>query len=240
MTDTGHKTGSVLLTKIIDEIAEEAGLPAIPVEGSVWRQGFSIKDWPAELYDFLNEAGYIFYSFRWLQKLPEVPAFTNCKKLFMVRDPRDIAVSYYFSMAKSHGLPKTGKSREAIAFLRREAESMDIDEFIQTGKAGPVLRNIERFADYHSDEQSVFYRYEDVIFKKRDWVRRIAFEIGAEVTADSADTIADRNDFRPEKEDPSAHIRSVNPGGYLEKISKESADYIKENHPVFFDVYGYE
>lgn len=235
----GHKTGSVLLTRIIDDIAAETGLPAVPVEASVWRQGFSIADWPADLYDFLEEPGYVFHSFRWLQKLPELAAFGPARKLFMIRDPRDVAVSYYFSMAKSHGLPKTGRSRESIAKLRSETDAMDIDEFVQAGKAGPVLRNIERFAAWLDDQQSVFFRYEDVIFDKRAWVVRIAQELQVTLSEEACHRIADRHDIRPEKEDPGAHIRSVTPGGYADKLSAESIAHIRDRHPAFFEAFGY-
>ncbi|MBV7397357.1 sulfotransferase domain-containing protein [Mameliella sediminis] len=235
----GHKTGSVLLTKIIADIAAETGLPAVPVEGDVWRQGLSLSDWPAELYAFLEEPGYVFYSFRWLQKLPEVAAFEKARKLFMIRDPRDVAVSYYFSMAKSHGLPKAGKSRESISKLREETSAMDIDSFVQEGKANPILRNIARFANYLDRDDSLFFRYEDVIFDKRNWVAQIARELSVDLSQEICDRIADKHDLRPEKEDPNAHVRSVTPGGYVDKLSPESIAYIHETFPVFFDRFGY-
>jgi len=235
----GHKTGSVLLTNIIHDLAEATGLPAVPVEGSVWREGFAVKDWPASLYALLEEDGYVFYSFRWLQKLPGLAAFADRRKLFMIRDPRDVAVSYYFSMARSHGLPKTGSSRDTITALRKEAGAMGIDEFVQAGKAGPILRNIERFAEYLEDPAATFYRYEDVIFAKRDWVAQIAGDLGIALPEQALQEIADRHDIVPDKEAPDKHIRSVRPGGYREKLSPESQDYIREHYPAFFQRYGY-
>ena len=141
----GHKTGSVLLTNIINDIKVATQCPAIAVEGDVWQHGFAIKDWPDELYAFLSQPGFIFYSFRWLQKLPELPNFAESKKIFLVRDPRDVAVSYFYSMKKSHVIPKKGSSREQIAKLREFANQTDINEFVISGKAGPILRNIQKF-----------------------------------------------------------------------------------------------
>ncbi|MFN4128819.1 MAG: sulfotransferase domain-containing protein [Paracoccaceae bacterium] len=235
----GHKTGSVLLTKIIADIAAETGLPAVPVEGDVWRQGLSIKDWTPELYAFLEEPGYVFYSFRWLQKLPEVAAFDRGRKLFLVRDPRDVAVSYYYSMAKSHGLPKAGRSRESISKLREETSAMDIDSFVQGGKADPILRNIARFAPYLDRDDSLFFHYEDVIFNKRAWVTQIVGELAVDLSTEACNRIADKHDLRPKKEDPNAHVRRVTPGGYVDKLSPDSIAYIRETHPVFFDRFGY-
>lgn len=235
----GHKTGSVLLTRIIEDIAQVTGLPAIPVEAQVWREGFSIGDWPEALYALLEREGFVFYSFRWLQKLPELAAFETARKIFMIRDPRDIAVSYYFSMAKSHGVPKSGRTREMLLKLREDTGRMDIDAFVQAGKAGPVLRNIERFGGFLDRPDSVFYRYEDVIFEKRDWVARIARDLDVDLPREKAHEIADRHDLLPEKEDPTKHIRSVRPGGWREKLSTESVRHIETAHPTFFEHLGY-
>jgi len=235
----GHKTGSVLLSKIIDDISIATGLPSIAVESSVWSQGFSIKDWPCELYEFLEDDGYVFHSFRWLQKLPELDKFNSSKKVFMIRDPRDIVVSYYYSMRKSHTLPEKGKSRESIIEFRKETESIDVDIFVQSGMAGPILRNIQRFSDFYDREDAVFYKYEEIIFDKRNWVMKIANDLSVELSREQADLIADKHDLMPVKEDPNAHVRSVKPGGYLKKLSKESINYIHKNYPIFFEKFGY-
>ena len=85
----------------------------------------------------------------------------------------------------------------------------------------------------------MFYRYEEVIFDKRNWVERVARDIGAVISREQAEKIADIHDIWPEAEDVNAHIRQVKPGGYREKISQESIDYIYRNYPVFFDDYHY-
>lgn len=235
----GHKTGSTLLQKIVADIAKETGLPAIPVESRVWSQGLAIKDWPRDLYALLERDGYVFYSFRWLQKLPEVRAFGAARKIFLVRDPRDIAVSYYYSMAKSHVIPKGGRSRNQLMGLRKAANILPIDEFILAGHAGPILRNIERFASFLGDERSTFYKYEDVIYEKQEWVKRLCCDLGVTLSGDRIEDIAGRHDIFPEQEDPGAHIRRVAPGGYREKLSDRAIDYIRDQHPVFFAKYGY-
>jgi len=235
----GHKTGSTLLTNIIADISRIIEVPSIPVELGVWRQGFSIEDWPDELYEFLENDGYVFYSFRALQKLPQLESFEKATMLFLVRDPRDIAVSYYFSMAKSHSLPKKGKSREALLKRREQAEKLTIDEFIQSGKANQILDNIQRFGDYLNDETSIFYKYEDVIFEKRKWVAHIAKDLGVELPSLTDEKIADKHDIFPTEENPNAHIRQVIPGGYREKLSEETIDFIYQNFPVFFEKFGY-
>jgi len=235
----GHKTGSTLLENIIKDISGKSGLPCIPVESGVWNQGISLNEWPQDLYRLLEKDGLVFHSFRWLQKLPGLASFPAARKIFMIRDPRDVAVSYYYSMAKSHQLPPSGKSRDAILALRSNLEMVDIDEFVQSDRAGPVLRNIQNFAAYLDDPASTFYRYEEVIFNKREWVRQIARDLSVELSDGDADAIADLRDIRPTQENVSAHIRQVTPGGYRSKLSEDSIRFIETKYPVFFTRYGY-
>lgn len=236
----GHKTGSVLLNNIVRDIAAEAGLPAVPLESIVWGQGFDVAEWPDEIFEFLESPGFVFHSFRLLQKLPTVKAFQSGRKIFLVRDPRDIAVSLYFSLRQSHSLPKPGKSLDLLLEVRKTVEAMDIDEFVLTDQAAAALRNTESFAPYWGGENCTFYRYEDVIFEKRRWVAQIAESLGAEISEETCNLIADRHDLRPENENPNAHVRTVTPGDYRKKLSAESIQHIEDSHPVFFDMMGYE
>jgi len=236
----GHKTGSVLLNNIIADIQTVTGLPAVPVETSLWKQGLNIKDWPQELYDLLEQDGLVYMSFRDLQKLPQLASFQHGKRIFMIRDPRDVAVSYFFSMSQSHTLPKEGDAREGLIKMRETASGFDIDQFIQKGMANAVLRNIESFAHFLNTENTVFYKYEDIIFDKESWVAQIASDLEVEIPQNDIERIAKKHDIRPSKEDPSAHIRSVTPGGYTAKIKPETIAYIQQNFPKFFSEYGYE
>ena len=230
----GHKTGSVLLNNIIRDFARLTPLPTVAVEEDIWRQGVSIRNWPQQIFDLMDQEGYIFHSFRDLQRLPEIKSFDRACKIFMVRDPRDVAVSYFFSMAKSHTLPAAGQVRDEILKIRELANELTVDEFVQSGKANHALANIQRFADFLGQDNAVFYRYEDIIFEKAAWVRQIASDLKIEITEDDVHKIAKRHDIRPEKEDPSAHIRSVSPGDYKNKLAPESVRYIEKTFPRFF------
>ena len=117
---------------------------------------------------------------------------------------------------------------------------MDIDTFIQAGKAGPILRNTEGFAAFWNAQNCIFYRYEDVIFNKRNWVAQITGHLETGMSQEQCDRIADRHDLRPENENPDAHVRNVTPGNYREKLSSDSIRFIEKNHPGFFDIMGYE
>lgn len=236
----GHKTGSVLITKIIKELSDIKNASSIPVESSVWSQGLSIPDWPEELYDFMDQGGYLFYSFRWLQKLPSLKIFEESPKLFFIRDLRDVAVSYFYSMAKSHGVPKSGSSKEAILRAREEAAGLNIDEFIESGKCNPILNNIVKFLEYSNDSNSTIIKYEDFIYDKVKVVRLLVDFIGIAVEDEVVREIASKNDVIPDSENVDSHIRNVHPGNYKEKLSQSSIEYIENRYSKFLTAFGYK
>ncbi|MCB1342351.1 MAG: sulfotransferase domain-containing protein [Pseudooceanicola sp.] len=235
----GHKTGSVLLNRIIDDLAALTGLPVVRVEEVLWRGGLKIKDWPQQIFDLMEQPGLVYTSFRDLQRLGELTSFQTGRRIFMIRDPRDVAVSYFFSMSKSHVIPEGGAAREDMLRMRDAAAQSDLDSFIQRGMANNVLRNIQSFAQYLGTPDTVFYKYEDIIFAKEPWVAQIAADLGISVPQDDIARIARRHDIIPEQENPNAHIRSVKPGGWREKLSPQSVAFIEEKFPLFFEKYGY-
>jgi hypothetical protein len=235
----GHKTGSVLVTKIIKEINNKINIGAIPVESSVWSQGFSIPDWPEDLYKFLERDGYVFYSFRWLQKLPNLSNFDSSKKIFFIRDLRDVAVSYFYSMTKSHGIPKSGASKDSILKARKEAEGQDINEFLLEGKCNTILNNISKFYSYRNCPNSKIVKYEDFIYDKRKLVSILLEFLDAELETSDINEIADRNHIIPEKENVNTHIRNVHPGNFKEKLSPDAIAFIEKKYSDFMYFFQY-
>ena len=235
----GHKTGSVLLNNIIRDLARLVPMPTVAVEAEFFRLGIGIESWPDEVFDILDCDGLIFHSFRELQRLPEIKSFGRARKIFMVRDPRDIAVSFYYSMAASHVVPENGALRDQILTRRDAANTLSIDGFIQAGHVDYFLRNVESFADFLIAPNTTFYRYEDVIFEKPGWVQQIALDLGLDVAKGKTDWIAKQHDKRPEQENPGAHIRAVTPGQFRQKLSGQTIRYIETNFPRFFLEMGY-
>ena len=235
-----HKTGSTLMNRVTTELCERADAPHVNVELQVWRQGIQIKDWPDSLYAFLDQPGYIFDSFRSLQCLPEVPAFCTSPKIFLVRDPRDVAVSFYFSMQKSHTLPPGGgDTAKNLEAARLTATRKSIEEYVVTDECAPTLRNLERFCDFKDDSQSTIFRYEDIVFEKRKWAARLAELLGADLDEEIINEIADKNDIRPADEDASRHIRQVTPGNYKKHLTDRAISFLEHRYRRIFEVFGY-
>ncbi len=238
-----HKSGSVLLNRIIEDVASIADVPVFNFPELLFENGIRFQDLKEMPEDLFDSEGMIYSGFRLFPKDPcKLNLGNGGKAILMVRDPRDILVSMYFSMKGSHAVPKSGKSREKMLKIRESAEAVSIDEFVRAGSD----RLRKKFLRYHKvliesgQVETRIFRYEDVIFEKARWVRDIADFLDLAVPGNELDSIASRHDIRPEKENPSAHIRRVAPGDYLEKLSPDTIDFLNQELGETVRAFGYE
>ena len=235
-----HKAGSVLLEKIVKDICAAGKRAIFDLEPQLFNQGVVLNDCPLELVLLLERPGYVFTGFRAPWLLPYVRQYRDATKLLLVRDPRDIAVSYYFSMARSHTVPKTGEAKQAILNLRAKAKDSDIVEFVLRGNVNPIFSNLTTFANQVKSLKSFkAFRYEDVIFDKARWCREIALTLGVPLPPEVTDQIASRHDIRPSEESPDQHIRQVTPGNYKKYLDERAVRHIEKRCELVFDLFNY-
>lgn len=236
-----HKSGSVLFYNLVEELADACGKPHFALETELFSRGVALVDCPLELTQILEKPGYIFHGFRTQWILNYVRQFRTSRKLLLVRDPRDIAVSYYFSVTKSHTIPESGDVREKMLDQRRAANEIDVNTFVRSGRCDFVLANMRAFMRLvETDPNCRVYRYEDVIFKKREWVADIAKVCGLDAGTDKINEIADRHDIRPDKENPDAHIRQVTPGNFRQHLDEAAQNSLEKRFEPVFRYFKYE
>lgn len=238
-----HKSGSVLLNRIVDDLSDVAGVPVFNFPELLFENGIRFQDLEEVPADLFTKEGMIYSGFRHVPKEPcEMDLAAGGKVILMVRDPRDILVSMYFSMKGSHAVPKSGKSREKLLKIRENAEALSIDEFARGGcdRLRKKFRRYRKALVENDDIETRVFRYEDVIFEKPAWVRDIAGFFGLDVPGSAMDAIAERHDIRPEQEDPKAHIRRVAPGDYKEKLSPEAIEFLNAELAETVRGFGYD
>jgi hypothetical protein len=236
-----HKSGSVLFYNLIEEMAQAVGKPCFALETELFTRGVALVDCPLELMQMLERPGYVFHGFRTQWILQYVRQFRNSRKLILVRDPRDIAVSYYFSVTKSHTIPDSGDVRDKMLEQRQQANQIDINTFVKSGRCDFVLNNMRNFSRLvDSDELCRVYRYEDVIFKKREWVADINKVCGFDLDTGILNEIADRHDIRPDSERPDSHIRQVSPGNFRKHLDQDAQNSLERRFRPVFDFFGYQ
>jgi hypothetical protein len=165
----------------------------------------------------------------------------------MVRDPRDIVVSSYFSHRYSH---PTG-AYPGLENLRSTLHSVSRDEglMIELQRRGQQFRQMECW-DY-GQKNVLEVRMEDVTSDPVRWLHEIMdfvglygkHGIGSKMLGD----VAAENDFRvytggrsPGEEEVGSHYRRGVPGDWRVHLGPEHIDYFKQHYNPLLLKLGYE
>jgi hypothetical protein len=235
------KAGSVLLDNIMRGLSEQVGVTYVSLMGEFFKLGLAERDVPSATSNVFANNGYCFGGFRAFPKTFEIPNLATRKSIFLLRDPRDMLVSHYYSMRSSH--PDPGKilttSRQSLP-RRDKALVMSVDEYA-LDLAGYYVRQLSRYIDAFEEhpENLTVFRYEDVIFEKRTWVADICKAFNWDVSERARNKIADKNDVVPRSENEAQHIRQVTPGDGMRKLQPETVDKLNELFEPQLAHFGY-
>lgn len=225
-----------MLSGIIEALGAHLHIPLISIAQESHIQGVEEDDLMQEVCDLFAEVGYGFYGFRYLPSYLTDLDLSRFKKILLIRDPRDILVSLYFSVLKSHIVTK-GEVAKQMLQERQAAARLNIDEY--------VMKNMEyfirRFRDYRrlEDDRLKLYRYEDVVFKKYQWIQDILAFLELELGEKTIQEIVESYDVFPMHEDPALHIRQVTPGDYKQKLKPDTIEILNQQFKETLDHYGY-
>jgi hypothetical protein len=234
-----HKSGSVLLDNIILELCGAAAVPAFSIDGICFRAGMRLQNVrPESAQALLSRPGYCFYGFRGLHGFMRRMNLSSNRKIILVRDPRDILTSYFFSMKFSHTVPPAGDTRANVLAQREAASSQSIDDYVLSPNVAFIRKNFHAYIGLEGPATKV-YKYEDIIFDKKRWVAEINEWFGFGVTPRTAAAIAARHDIFPEQEDPHAHIRQVAPGNYKKHLAPSTVEQIESQYRDLMMHYRY-
>lgn len=233
------KAGSTLLFGLLHDLAPLAGLAYVSLQDFFFLRGLRLTEQPHEAGGLFRPHGYCYGGFRGPPPYA-IPILDAARAVVLVRDPRDMAVSHWYSVTQSHVIPAGGDAPHFMARAREEA--------LRRGKAQHVLQ-VARGLDQQYDRlcasgllhapRSAVFRYEDVIFRKRDWVDAICAWFGWDIPAAARHDIADRHDVRPERPDPAAHIRQVTPGNHREELGPEQVQALDRILGRWLRLFGY-
>lgn len=147
---------------------------------------------------------------------PAEGRFADKKLVMLRRDPRDVAVSFYYSFAYSHRVPPVNQSffHERRAALR----SMPITDGLARYCVNPAIRQFLWTEDFlRRFPATCLTTYETLVTDFPAWLEQVGGHLGwtapqaAAIATDVADDVTP-----PATEDPSMHKRRVTPGNWRE------------------------
>ncbi len=235
------KAGSTLLNRIMRRLCIRAGLSPFSLNNEMRNMGVSANTYPANIAELYDPTGYLYMGFRGLSVYHTLPAFASGHIVYLIRDPRDMVVSAYFSEGFSHRPPGTtvgsGMADEFEA-RRQEVVQTPIDAYV-LNTARAVLRNFELTRTQLATLDHRMWRYEDVIFEKQRWVREMVDYLGLKIRDAVITRVVQNNDVTPTTENKDKHIRRVTPGDHKDKLKPETIEQLDFLFAEVLSAYGY-
>jgi hypothetical protein len=237
------KAGSTLLNDILQLLRPHVGLEFFSISDELFRKNIAVDQYPSVVGDVFHERGYIYGGFRSFPIYP-IPILNRARGVFLIRDPRDMLVSLYFSILKSHCVPgesEPGSMSEAMLDARSIANSLDINQHVLLNLSD-LHKTFEGYLvqGFHRRRNIAVYRYEDIIHRKRDWIQDLCQWFGWTVSDEALEFILDRVDVIPDEERPDQHIRQVVPGNYLKHLEQSTIEAINRRLKLVMRIFGYQ
>ncbi|MBE9047651.1 sulfotransferase domain-containing protein [Pleurocapsales cyanobacterium LEGE 10410] len=170
---TIHKCASTYMQKCMKYINEKyLNLNYVNLEGYVY------QNFDCNIYQLINqEKQNLFYQkgnlYSPLRKYIPVKEIERYHVLLMLRDPRDVIVSNYFSTAYSHSLPPRKNQKRIFLERRLNLQKLTIDEYaIQS--AHHFYQRYSDYCNYLIKERNVQHlKYEDFVEDFNLWLQKL-------------------------------------------------------------------
>ncbi|MEQ9642622.1 MAG: sulfotransferase domain-containing protein [Alphaproteobacteria bacterium] len=228
-----HKGGSSLLNRMVRWMCRLAEQPYVPVMQSFHDGGVPMAEIPPETADIFLPTGYCYGGFRQIPAEFAIPILDRVPQVLLVRDPRDMLTSLYFGVQRVEGGPADLQASRAVA------KRLDIDA-LALETAGKYLDDFVAYERHLAKDRLLALRYEDVIYDKAAFARRVADHIGLPLTDAQLAPMAAKLDDVPESDRPDQHVRQVHPGDHKRKLRPETIAALDERFADVLDRYGYE
>ena len=219
------KSGTVMLSEIISRLnRQHVRLQMVYLDGVFFENGISEKDMPPSTSEVFLEKGYC-YGFPGWSRHYENPLIGKVPTLVHVRDIRDALVSRYYSNRSSHPTPSSAADaglKSEFDAGRQAAQDIDLQDlvlYLAEFDLGPRYKRLCEMAKTYDVRVS---RYEDMIYRKREWIAEVCTWLKWNIPDDKIDQIAHDVDVFPTSEDEGSHIRQVHPGNYKQKLTEET------------------
>ncbi|MFT7073464.1 MAG: hypothetical protein ACJAX3_002461 [Patiriisocius sp.] len=231
---TVHKCASTLVVKIIRELSEKKEIIPIDLDGFIITHKNNNKK-VFEDNKFLNQVfiskGFYYGALRYFRKVPSINEY---RVFLMLRDPRDVLTSMYFSMAYSH----TVLDKKMIS-SRESTRDLSIDEFVLSIMDSYKKKYNEYISELLGKENVLFLKYEQMVNDFPTWLNTMSLSLGI-YDEKIVDELIKSNSFQNKKEDIHSHIRNIYPGDHKRKLKPETIEILNEEFESVLKILDYK
>jgi hypothetical protein len=222
-------TANGMVPANLNRFAREAGLPYLDHLDA---------DEMGPYRHMFRSRGYLYSAFSgFVESIPDLDQY---RILVVVRDPRDVLTSRYYSNAFGHGLPADPGRAEGFDRRRSAALAITVDEF--------ALRNEKALGDVYREygerlmgQPNVWVsRYEDVVLDFSEWLDGMLRFTDLAIDATLRSTLElEAASSTPRAENKARHARQVLPGDHRRKLTPATIERLNSTLADVLDRYGY-
>ncbi len=240
-----NKSATQYIKSILSTCASKNGMVHVKIHDYAFNSDFPYLDSLSEIemkkYRHLfKEKGYLYSAFGGM--IEGIPNLEKYKIVFVVRDPRDILVSNYFSVAYSHVTPQiTGNKFKSFRTSRTKAIDSSIDDHVLI-ESDILYKTFIRYQTLLLDKYRNVYitTYEKMVASFDGWLNDLIQYINLNVDHNVVQLLIDENNKKkPKNEDKSKHVRKGLPGDYKEKLKKETIEQLNRKFSQILERYHY-
>ena len=225
-----NKSATQYVKSLLGRVGTENGLTPAHLLGYAFDSDLpffdhlSAEEFQKYKYVF-HPRGYVYSNFG--GAIEGFPGMEQYRSVLMVRDPRDVLTSLYYSTAYSHSLPDPGGNKQGDFISKREhTRRISVDEFVLEN-AEAERRIYQRYTDLMMRKQPEPYltRYEEMTHDFDTWFTRLLDYCQLHVSEDLKKALYEEAvNIRPTVEDIHAHVRQGKPGDHKTKLRHETIE----------------
>ena len=236
---TTHKCASGYVGRILKKLIKDTSITPISLGDYFWRIGASKETIQQGYKTAMNPYGYFYGPIREPEEcLSLIDNIENYQILLMLRDPRDVLTSMYFSVAYSHYVPATQK--DSIFTRRTNVQQQTVDEFVIDDMPNFFKKYNVCCKELMGKPNVLFVKYEDMVTDFESWLDSIINFLKFDVNQETVSKIIKEANFDVEEEDIYSHKRQVTPGDHKRKLAPETIERLNSEFGEILDLLGYK
>lgn len=214
---TVAKAASMHVQKMVGEITKAHGL--IPADFNAYFSTSSARLYdhfhnPDSLQRMFRPQGFFYGALRTYCALPRPEQF---RVVVVLRDPRDVLTSQYYSQAFSHSI-----INERIARQRKKVLAQTIDEAVLEQAPELLAIYTDYLREYGSKPWALITTYEQMIADHTSWLKAIAAHCGLNEHPALVERLAAEGMKVKGSGDKSQHVRVAKSGDHRNKLRPET------------------
>lgn len=212
-----HKAATMYVNSVLSKLSQAHGL--LPIDYSGWFSSANSKMYehyndPEFMKTAFRPKGYYYGALRQYRKIPSLERF---KTVIVLRDPRDVLVSHYYSVAFSHAMINKGLMEK-----RKKALEQTIDEYVLDLAPEMLQTYTEHVEHVIGKENVLFLTYEEMIKDLESWLRKIVAHTGLKEHPEVVQEIVERSKFNKGTGEKKDHVRAAKAGDHAEKLKPDT------------------